>query len=510
MVLATGERPEPRPVELGPTADPFGHPDAQRRFWVASDEDALSQALERPWAEWLVFLHPSQRAAAERDFNGPGRVSGPAGTGKSVVAMHRAAHLARTSEHHRILLTTFSQTLASRLSDGMDMLLGPTSEVRRQVEVLHLHAYVHRYAWRLSKPTIADDRTIDQLIRDSLGDLEAHFDVAFLRSEWDTVVDFWGVSSFERYRDINRTGRGTALSPNVRRKLWTVFAEVRRGLEMRKLQTFGDLCDRLRERIEADGTHPFHHVVVDEAQDLGPRELRLIAALAIPGPLALFFAGDAGQRIFRWPFSWLAASVDVRGRALRLKVNYRTTAEIRQFSDRLLPARSIEVDGEAEQRAALSLLRGPEPELKGAQNIAGEVDTLARWIAAARERGVALEEIAIFARTRRALQDRAQLALSKLGVNYAWLSPDQPVEKGKVVLGTLHAAKGLEFRAVAVVACDVTQFPYQAALDAAPDPESRRTVEERELSLLYVGCTRARDQLLITWSGQPSRFLGLP
>jgi superfamily I DNA/RNA helicase len=509
MALATGERPESPPViQLRPETDPFSHPDAQRRFWVASDELAVAQALEKPWAEWLVFLHPSQRVAVEKNFNGPARISGSAGTGKSVVAMHRAAHLARGSQGGRILLTTFSKVLSARLSEGMDTLLGPASKARQRVEVIHLHSYVHNHASRLKQLTIADDRTIDNLIAQARGDLDPGITNAFLRIEWDTVIDFWGVKLFDEYRTIPRTGRGTPLSARARRRLWDVFDEVKRRLATQELYTFGDVCDQLRQRIDEHGTRPFKHVVVDEAQDLGPRELRLIAALAPTGTRSLVFAGDAGQRIFRWPFSWLSAGIDVRGRSQRLRVNYRTSAEIRQFSDCLLPARLTEVDGEAEERGALSLLRGSVPQIKGASELAGEIETLAGWLKEVRERGIAPGEIAIFARTRKALQERAEPALKRSSLSSTWLSPDQDYEGGKVMLGTLHSAKGLEFRAVAIVACDDAHMPLKAALDLAKEPDERTLTRDRELSLLYVGCTRARDQLLITWSGRLSRFLG--
>jgi hypothetical protein len=507
LALATGQRPDARPAELSIAADPFSHPDAQHRFWVATDEEALAQALEKPWAEWLVFLHPSQRAAVVRNFNGPARVSGAAGTGKSVVAMHRAAHLARQSQGGRILLTTFSKVLASRLSEGMDTLLGPASNTRARVDVAHLHSYAHGHASRFGKLTIADDRTVDQLIAESRGNLDPGFDNAFLRAEWDAVIDFWGISSFEGYRDVPRVGRGVALSSRIRRRLWNVFAGVIGGLAARNLHTFGQVCDRLRERIDAAGTRPFHHVVVDEAQDLGPRELRLIAAFAPPGPRALFFAGDVGQRIFRWPFSWLAAGIDVRGRAQRLTVNYRTSAEIHRFSDGLLPAHVTEVDDVAEERDTLSLLRGPDPEMRSAPDLSGEIEVIAAWLAAARERGIAPAEIAMFARTRKALEERARPALARLGLIGAWLPVDQEMERGTVTLATLHSAKGLEFRAVAVVACNDAQLPLREALDVAKESDAKRLVEERELSLLYVGCTRARDQLLVSWSGEPSRFI---
>lgn len=506
--LHTGGRPAPAPVvAVGDFAMALQHPDARRRFWTTTDEADVARALERPWAEWLVFLHPSQRGAVERNFNGPARVSGGAGTGKSVVAMHRAAELARAAPGGRLMLTTYSKTLAARLSDGMDALLGVASPERGRVEVSHLHAYALAHVSRIAKPTVADGAYIDHLLKEAGRGLEPPFDFAFLRAEWDAVVDFWGLDSFEAYRDVARTGRGLALSPRQRRRLWDVFAAVRQGLAARGMLTFGEVCDALRARIEADGVQPFRHVVVDEAQDLGPRELRLVAALAVPGPRALFFAGDVGQRIFRWPFSWLGAGVDVRGRAQRLKVNYRTTAEIRRFSDRLLPGRIAEVDGELEERGALSVLRGQNPELKPAADLQGEIETLQDWLHRARADGIAPGEIAVLGRTRRAIDERATPALARLGLSGAWLSPDQDTGSDSITLGTLHAAKGLEFRAVAVVACDDGQLPLAAALVAETDPEARRIVEDRELSLFYVGCTRARDRLLVTWSGTPSRFL---
>jgi hypothetical protein len=268
--------------------------------------------------------------------------SGPSQTNEKRVRatpMHRAAALARLSQDGNVFLTTFSKTLAARLSQGMDTLLGPTPEVRKRVEVRHLHAYAYAHVSRIETPAVADQSTVDELIGEACRKLGGDFDAAFLRAEWDAVIDFWGITSFDGYREVPRTGRGAALSPRARQRFWNVFAEVRQGLATRKLNTFGEICDRVRLRIEADGTRPFQYVVVDEAQDFGPRELKLVAALAAPGERALYFAGDVGQRIYRWPFSWLAAGIDVRGRAQRLKVNYRTSAEIRRFSDRLLPTR---------------------------------------------------------------------------------------------------------------------------------------------------------------------------
>jgi hypothetical protein len=508
FTLATGDRPTPRPTARDLVSDPFTHPDAQRRFWIAADEAALTEALERPWEEWLVFLHPAQRSAVERNFNGPARVSGSAGTGKSVVAMHRAAYLARLSAGGRLLLTTFSKTLASRLSDGMDKLLGAVSEARVRVEVLPLHSYaIAQLERRGFAVGIAEVEEIQQCLSGARGDLDPRFTDSFLFDEWDAVVDYWGVRSWEAYRNVVRVGRGAPLSPRQRRQLWDAFARAQEDLDRTGRATWGDVCDRLRHIIDDEGTRPFRHVIVDEAQDLGPRELRLIASLAAPGSRALFFAGDIGQRIYRWPFPWLAAGVDVRGRAQRLRVNYRTSAEIRRFSDALLPAKLAEVDGEEEPRQTISILRGPEPEIVAGESVDGEVAALTDWLRELRRRDIEPGQIAIFGRTRQVVRKRAEPALAQAGLAGRWLAPDSDLATDAVAIGTMHAAKGLEFRAVALVGCDAQHLPLRDALAHIDSDDGRRLVAERERHLLYVGCTRARERLLITYSGEISPYL---
>jgi superfamily I DNA/RNA helicase len=507
FMLAAGERPEPRPVERDLVSDPFAHPDAQRRFWIASDEAVLAEALARHWEEWLVFLHPSQRMAVERNFNGASRVSGSAGTGKSVVAMHRAAHLARLSTGGRIFLTTFSKTLASRLADGMSRLLGANSEARGRVEVLHLHAYAFAEMARQGSNNIVESKDIDRLIREKRGNLDASVSDAFLRAEWDQVVDYWGLSRWDDYRDISRTGRGVALTPRRRRELWAVFEAMIADLNARNAMTWGDLCDRVRARIAAGAGHPFQHVIVDEAQDFGPRELKLVAAMASPGPRSVFFAGDIGQRIYRWPFSWTSVGIDVRGRSHRLKVNYRTSAQIRHFADGLLPGRLAEVDGQEEVRTTVSVLNGPEPEIVCARSIAEEIGALAQWMKELLNRGYQPNQIAILGRTRRAVDARAQPAVDRAGLAAHWLPPTSNPADATVTLGTLHAAKGLEFRAVALVGCDAHHVPLRSEVERASSPEEHQIAEAREICLLYVGCTRARESLLITYHGQPSPYI---
>jgi superfamily I DNA/RNA helicase len=285
---------------------------------------------------------------------------------------------------------------------------------------------------------------------------------------------------------------------------------VRRRLDAAGTGTWGDAVDRARTAVQTavagGAAPPYAHVVADEAQDFGPRDLRLIRALAPPGARDLFFAGDVGQRIYRWPFPWREAGVDVRGRGARLTVNYRTTAQIKRFADRLVPARLADVDEAEAVRGAVSLLAGPEPECLGGGGVEAEIAALAAWLRGLLDRGVAPHEIGLFARTARLLEERAEPACARAGLAHGRPARGA-LPRDSAVLATMHAAKGLEFRAVALVGCDADRLPHPRALAAADDAEGRRAAADRERCLFYVGCTRARDALLITWADAPTPFL---
>ena len=285
LLLHGGERPAPAVVTS--EKDPFCTPDAQRRFWIATDEEALARALEAPWAQWSVFLHPSQRDAVHRNFNGPVRVTGSAGTGKSVVAIHRAAEQARQSQGGRVFLTTFSRALAGRLSAGVDQLLGSGSAERSRVEVAHLHAHAMRVVREAGPaPQILDDNTLREWIAEARKGILDERAEGFLAIEWASVIDYWGIQDFAVYRSITRTGRGKAMSPRERKQIWPIFQAVHDRKAEANLVTWSDLCELAGQILTRDGLHPFRHVVVDEAQDLAPRELKYVARLAPDGPEA--------------------------------------------------------------------------------------------------------------------------------------------------------------------------------------------------------------------------------
>jgi len=505
--LHFGERPNPLPV-AAPDADPYQTPDARRRFWIAASEKELQRALETPWASWAVFLHPSQRDAVTCDWSGPARIIGSAGTGKSVVAMHRAAELARSSQAGKLLLTTFSEALSYRLSEGMDVLLGKSSPVRERVTVEHLHGYARTVMERAGeRVALLDDDRVRGWIAELRSDLDPAWDTGFLFSEWKSVVDYWGLRSFPSYRAVRRTGRGKALSHSDRETLWPVFEAILTRMQDEGLMSEGDLCERAADHLTGQGLYPFRYVVVDEAQDFGPRELRFVRALAPEGPRSLFFVADAGQRIARWPFAWSDVGIDIRGRGRRLTVNYRTTQQIRRFADRILPDRIETPDG-AEERVTVSLLTGSEPEIVPCDDVDSERAALTRWIRYLREQGIIPGEIALLARTQEVLERSARPVLRALQLDEASLTESAGAQA--VSVGDFEGAKGLEFRAVAALGCEEGCVPLPAALDAEHGEEARTIARERERHMLYVACTRARESMLITHIGPSSPDLPEP
>lgn len=504
--LATGVTPEVSAEK--PAVDPFTHPDAQRRFRTVKDADELERALAYPWEQWTVFLHPAQRASVERAYNGPARISGSAGTGKTIVALHRAVHLARMNPEARVLLTTFSDALASALHLKLHRLIAGEPRLAERIEVYAMSAIGRRfYALNLSTPQFASRALIERLLAESSEDLEAsRFRLPFLLTEWEHVVDAWQLTSWEAYRDVARLGRRTRLSALQRETLWAVFERVRRELDTRGLITQAEMFTRLAAHLETQAQTPFRFAVVDEAQDISVAQLRFLAALAGDRPDGLFFAGDLGQRVFQQPFSWKALGIDIRGRSHTLRINYRTSHQIRAQADRLLGSSLADVDGNTEdRRGTVSTFNGPEPTLQVLDTPDEEIETVGVWITGCIDEGVAPHEIGLIVRSDAEL-DRARSAVETTGLPYHVLDEDVETIDGHVSISTMHLAKGLEFRAVAVMACDDDIIPLQERIETVSDEADLEEVYNTERHLLYVACTRARDRLLVTSVVPASEF----
>jgi superfamily I DNA/RNA helicase len=505
--LAAGN-PVPRPTPVKGVTDVTAllHPDAQRRFRVIDNQQELRQALDFPWDQWIVFLHPTQRSVVERSFNGPARVTGSAGTGKSVVALHRAAWLARQNPKAKILLTTFSKTLATRLAQNADILLGKSPE-RAQIEVEHLHK-IARDLWVKKKGRLflaATAKRLAVLIEAAQATVDGakSFSASFLRNEFEAVVDPSGITTWEQYKSASRANRGTPLGARQKATIWRVFEALFQLLAKEHLTTWNSLCFQA-----AQSAGPvYDHVIADEVQDFGPAELRLVRALAAPGKNDILLCGDAGQRIYKSRTSLLSCGLDVRGRSTQLKINYRTTQQIRRFADALFSVTEADADGDPLTRDAVSILNGPVPHVAAFGSTADEVSGLAEWLESRLSEEVKPNEIAIFGRTEAVLHDRAEPALEAAGLKGQLLNDDDPGDEGHISLGTMHRAKGLEFKAVAIVGCDLGLLPLRSVLDTLTDAVERGLFVEQERNLLYVALTRAREQVFLSHAARPSEFL---
>ncbi|MEN2711567.1 3'-5' exonuclease [Sphingomonas sp. NPDC092331] len=494
--FATGGRIEDHiatPAEPG--TDPFSHPDAQRRFRAVEGLEELRAALDAPFAQWAVFLHPAQRGPVTRDWKGPARISGSAGTGKTIVALHRAVHLARRPDS-RVLLTTFSKPLAASLDGKAILMTDASPEVRERLKVRAIDQAAHElYAQAFGQPNLATTAQISAAIGVAVeAGLGTGHSPAFLLEEWEELVDAWGLHDAEAYAQVPRIGRRTRLGLKQRESAWAVFAFVRQELAARGAVTLADVYGRLTRWIDDGGRLPFTHVVVDEAQDLSVAQVRFLAAAGRTGTRdALFFTGDLGQRIFHLPFSWAKLGLNVRGRAQVLKVCYRTSHQIRHAADRLLAPEIFDQDGiEESRRGTVSVFDGPEPIVQLFHDEDAEIAGVAAWLHARMDEQTAAYELAIL------IRGEAQLARARAVVK---------TTDDLIAVVTMHDAKGLEFRAVAVMALDEDVLPDPERLSGIGDMADLEAVQNTERHLLYVAATRARDRLMLSGVSPGSEFI---
>jgi superfamily I DNA/RNA helicase/mRNA-degrading endonuclease RelE of RelBE toxin-antitoxin system len=526
LELATGGKP--KVTAVAQTSDPFSHPDAQRRFRVMNDLEELEQALNYPWEKWSIFLHPSQQQFVARDFNGAARVSGSAGTGKTIVALHRAVTLARLNSDARVWLTTFSEPLANALRNKMNCLISHQPRLAERLEVVDMSGMGRRLMERLRdksqpKPRVATAGEVRTAVSEALDAVKAQqpdalltrFTLNFALGEWNDVVDAWQLASRDAYRDVKRLGRKTRLSEAQRQALWQVFEGVQTRLASANLMTQASLFTELAGRLSQLKHPPFEYVVVDEAQDVSVSQLRMLAAMAGVAPdgtgairpNSLFFSGDLGQRIFQQPFSWKALGVDVRGRSRTLNINYRTSHQIRQQADRLLGPEVSDMDGNTETRkGTVSVFNGPAPFIESFVDEEAERNGVAEWIRSLLDHGFAAHEIGVIVRSEMQLE-RASAALDAAGLPHRLLDEHVETTPGEASLCTMHLAKGLEFRAVVVMACDDDVLPLQARIESVMDDADLEEIYNTERHLLYVACTRARDWLMVSSVEPASEFV---
>jgi hypothetical protein len=479
------------------------------RIVVVDGPDELMSVFERPLDLWRVFLHPTQQLLVEKPFTGPARVTGGPGTGKTVVALHRAYRLAERADG-RVLLTTFTSTLSAALEAAL-LLLGDSPgrepNARSNIDVLHIDKLANQIVRdQRGHLTILDERQQDGLWQEVIDQRGVGFTATFLSQEWREVVLSQNLESEDDYLDARRSGRGVALSRRQRQAVWKVVKSFETALRERKMWTHESVLREAFRIASTRNTKRFRHVVVDEAQDLSPMQWRLLRALVALGPDDMFIAGDSHQRIYNNYASLRSLGINIAGRSTRLKINYRTTAEILAWSLGMMRGEPIDDldDGLDTLAGCRSEVHGEAPTLRGfgtsRQELAYIADTVADWLAA----DIAIGEIGIAARTNY-YADRIAEELRSRGILVRALSSSDQIA---VAVGTMHRMKGLEFRCVLVAGVSDGAVPLPNAVRAADiDKQAHARDLLRERSLLFVACTRAREDLVVTWNSEPSRFL---
>jgi len=508
--------------------------------WLESDED-LRRAIEGlSFAEWQLFLHPQQRALVERRANGPMRVSGGAGTGKTVIAVHRAVELAKRDasggREPQILLTTYTRNLADdlrrqvaqleprlpfteRLSESGVMVSGLDRVARMilqqagaRISPIAQEVIGQPRARVLTYPKDNVWQEVLTLIGDELP--EGLRSADFLESEYELIVLPQRVTTLKQYLRIRRPGRGVALDRSKRAAVWKAMERYRDRSADLGVTSFAEQLALAAAWLDHEaglGTpRPFRHVLVDEAQDLTPAHLQLLRALVEPGPDDLFLAEDSHQRIYGKKITLSHYGIQVRGRSRRLTRNYRTTRQNLDVAFGILdPGTYEDMEGQAEEHRYVSPRSGPEPLLLHAVDRADELDKAAEllrvWLEQDRDsEDSAPENIAILVRDRYQ-RDAVVNGLAQHGVEVRAVDREA-AGRGRPVVMTMHRAKGLEFRKVLLFDVSSNAIP-RSLRDQQYSEADRDDALLRERSLLYVAATRARDQLAISWSGEASPLI---
>lgn len=496
-------------VDPDDLAAALAHPDSRRRFHLLETADDLEAILDAPMEKWRVFLHPSQERLVTRSFGGSARVLGGAGTGKTVVAMHRTRHLARsvfTAPGERILFTTYTRNLATNIQQNLQNLCGPEIE---RIDVVNLHAWVMQFLNRNGRhPILINDDESRQCWRNAVERSGVRlWPEAFLRREWEVVVQGQAITDRAAYLHASRQGQLRALTRAQRDQIWPVFSAYRSELDRLGKVEWRDLIHEAGQLLATGQVPaPYRAIVVDESQDLTAEELRLLRRMVTAGSNDLFFVGDAHQRIYGYPIVMQHCGIHIRGRSAKLRINYRTTEEIRKWAAAVLSGVPFDnMDGEEDTLEHYhSLLRGFAPVVRQFSTFEEESDFLVQELLGLCETA-APETICLVARTHEQLRNQYLPLLRRTGINHLFLDKDTPDYVGSGIrLATMHRVKGLEFAHVLLVGASADYLPLRGIGTADTD------LLQAERCLIHVAATRARETLTVTSWGTPSPLLCPP
>ena len=484
----------------------------KQSFVVLEGEEELAAILSAPLEAWRVFLHPSQRAIVGKDFAGPARVTGGAGTGKTVVAMHRAKYLAAHCDRDEfVFFTTFTSNLAGDIRENLRKIC--TTNDMRHIEITNLDAWVGQHL-RIAGFTyriMYDD--VSRLWKRALNESGENIDLgaSFFQSEYEKVALSQESLTKEEYMKASRIGRGVRLDRMKRMQVWHVFEEFQRVLREEDVRDSETAIYECRKLIEKENKQAlFRHIIVDEGQDFSTNAYRLIRQMAgKQRQNDLFIVGDAHQRIYGKKPVLSQCGIDVRGRSRILRINYRTTEETRRHAFALLKGIPFDaLDGETEtDEKCESLTHGSEPFVQCAKDGNEQFDLVLKQIHFLEGMGVEQKDICIAARTHKYTDDFVA-RLSEAGYRIYEIKRSKVDDRtfAGLRVATMHRVKGLEFPYVILIDCNDRVLPLASVMNVS-DPLDKKEADISERCLLYVAMTRAQKRVFIFSSGKPSPYL---
>lgn len=494
-------------------ADALDSPETLKSFVVVEGEEELRRIMAEPLEKWRVFLHPTQRKIVNKNYSGAARVLGGAGTGKTVVAMHRAKHLASgLKDKERILFSTYTANLASDIKDNLRKIC--TLDELRRIDVINLDAWVAQFLREhgYSAEIVYDD-TVTKLWEDAVAanDFSGEFPVSFYEEEYNRIVVAQEAFSLEKYIKASRTGRGTRLDRKKRMHIWKVFEAYQNMMKEQKVRDINTAMYECRLLLSKSTSETrYKHVIVDEGQDLSMNGFRLLRAIAgDEHDNDIFIVGDAHQRIYKNKAVLSKCGINVRGRSSILRINYRTTEEIRKSAFALLNGISfddLDDDFDTGDRCQ-SLTHGKAPQVLRFNNANEEFDAVLKEIKSLIDSGVSAKNICVVARTHKLLDDYISQFTSN-GLRCYEIRGNKADDRGLdgIRVATMHRVKGLEFQYIFIVASNKRIIPLASAIDHT-DAVSEQETMTAEKCLLYVALTRAQKGAYISSYGQISEFL---
>lgn len=512
-VVSTLYEKEIEPVSDEDFAAALQSDSSKKSFVIVDGEEELKRIMAEPLEKWRIFLHPTQRRIVNRDYSGPARVLGGAGTGKTVVAMHRAKRLAgELDQGKKALFTTFTRNLADDIKENLRKIA--SVDQMRQIEVVNLDSLVSSFLREQGyeyKVCFSDelDKVWDDAIAAAGGTLD--YTKNFYIDEWVKVVQAQEAYSKEKYIKASRIGRGLRLDRIKRTKVWGVFEEYMRICDERKLRDSEYAMYECRIILEKQYTSGrYENIIVDEGQDLSPSAYRLIRSLAgEPHKNDIFIVGDAHQRIYRNKAILSKCGINVRGRARKLRINYRTTEEIRKYAFGLLKGISFDDLDEAYDDGdnCQSLTHGEVPQIKRFNTPEEELEFLVNEIRTLEAAGVPQKDICIVARTHKMI-DAYKDGLRANGIVSFEITTNKVDDRSRneVRIATMHRVKGLEFNYIFAAGVNNKALPNAVRSDFSDDV-SLEEFETEEKCLLYVALTRARVGAYVTCYGKMSSLI---